>query len=54
MSKDKYNTMKMFDVRDNNRKGICSDCKRCNEMQFYHEWRNSCMIWQDIEKKELN
>lgn len=45
------NQMKKFDKLDiKNHHGICSDCKRCFDMQFYYEWKNSCMIWQNIEK----
>ena len=45
--------MKQFDELDiENHYGICSDCKRCPDMKFYYDGRNSCMIHQ-INEKEM-
>ena len=32
--------------------GVCSDCKRCYDMSFYHSWKGCCMIWQSLEHPE--
>ena len=40
----------MFDENDDDLEGICSDCKRCYDMSFYHSWKGCCMIWQSLEE----
>lgn len=44
--------MEQFDELDTeNFYGICSDCKRCYDMSFYFDGRDSCMMHQHLEEE---
>ena len=45
--------MNEFDFDDENRKGECSYCKRCEEHEFLLDGRNCCIIHQRFERGVL-
>ena len=46
-------SMNEFDFDDENRKGECSYCKRCEEHEFLLDGRNCCIIHQRFERGVL-